>query len=284
MGEIVAAALVSHQPGIMLPEEVRVAVGHGRDTSLVEGFSRVRDALDRTKADIFVIFDTHWVTTATHLVGGLDRYRGTYTSDEVPDLICDYAYDYFGAPELASRVEELGRGRGVPIKAVRSPHMANHYGTLNVLHYVHREERVMSAGVCQTARPDDHLAFGALLRNAISEVEGRVAILASGGLSHAFHPLGELRARSAWDAANVSSQRSRELDARVLELWSEGDHAAVMDLWGEYESVQPEGHFGHYFQMLGALGGRSCGARGVPMSRYESSLGTGQVHVWFDCG
>jgi hypothetical protein len=101
-------------------------------------------------------------------------------------------------------------------------------------------------------------------------------------MSHTFHALGELRARSAWDAANLSSERSRSLDERVVALWGEGNHAAVVDMWGEYESVQPEGRFGHYFQLLGALGGRSCRARGTPLSKYESSLGTGQIHVWFD--
>jgi 3,4-dihydroxyphenylacetate 2,3-dioxygenase len=282
MGQIVAAALLSHQPGIMLPEQVRLSVGRGRDTTLIEGFSRVREALDRAKPDVFVIFDTHWITTMTHLVGGLERYQGTYTSDELPDLISDYAYDYLGAPALASRVEELGRTSGVLVKAVRSPHMTNHYATLNLLHYLHRGEAVMSVGVCQTAGAEDYLAFGALLSSAVADVEGRVALIASGGMSHAFHPLPLLRERSAWDASNVSSENNRLLDARVLELWRDGDHAAVVEFWDDYQSAHPEGGFAHYLQLLGALGGRSCRARGFPMSGYESSLGTGQIHVWFE--
>ena len=34
--------------------------------------------------------------------------------------------------------------------------------------------------------------------------------------------------------------------------------------------------------MVGALGGTDCIARGEQYSDYEASVGTGQVHVWFD--
>jgi hypothetical protein len=34
--------------------------------------------------------------------------------------------------------------------------------------------------------------------------------------------------------------------------------------------------------MVGALGGLSCTARGERFSDYEASVGTGQVHVWFE--
>ncbi len=54
MGEIVAAAVLSHQPTIMAPDPLRVAIGGGRDTTLVPGFARVREALDRARPDTFV--------------------------------------------------------------------------------------------------------------------------------------------------------------------------------------------------------------------------------------
>jgi hypothetical protein len=34
--------------------------------------------------------------------------------------------------------------------------------------------------------------------------------------------------------------------------------------------------------MASALGGRACTAPGVQYSEYEASVGTGQVHVWFE--
>ena len=51
-----------------------------------------------------------------------------------------------------------------------------------------------------------------------------------------------------------------------------------------YLRFEPEGIFGHYLMMLGALGGRDCRARGCMMSNDENAAGTGQAHVWFDLG
>ena len=45
---------------------------------------------------------------------------------------------------------------------------------------------------------------------------------------------------------------------------------------------KPEGMFGHYLIMIGALGERECNAKGRMFSDYENATGTGQVHVWFD--
>ena len=50
----------------------------------------------------------------------------------------------------------------------------------------------------------------------------------------------------------------------------------------EYLRYKPEGRFGHYLMMVAALGGRDCQAKGRLFSDYENSVGTSQVHVWFD--
>ena len=56
----------------------------------------------------------------------------------------------------------------------------------------------------------------------------------------------------------------------------------MIDWVPEYRKVGPEGKFGHYLIMAGALGGAACTAPGELFSEYEASVGTGQVHVWFD--
>jgi hypothetical protein len=80
----------------------------------------------------------------------------------------------------------------------------------------------------------------------------------------------------------VISPAARAIDERVLGHWRDGNHAAVLDLYPEYRRFHPEGLFGHYLMLLGALGGRACGARGRLLSDYENAVGTGQAHVWFD--
>jgi hypothetical protein len=56
----------------------------------------------------------------------------------------------------------------------------------------------------------------------------------------------------------------------------------VIALYPKYRQLNPEGFFGHYLMMVGALGGPRCMAPGRRMSAYENAAGTGQVHVWFD--
>jgi hypothetical protein len=69
-----------------------------------------------------------------------------------------------------------------------------------------------------------------------------------------------------------------------MELWTRGDHAAVLELYPDYlRRFHPEGRFAHYLMALGAIGGADCRVRGEQLSAYENAVGTGQAHVWFDC-
>jgi 3,4-dihydroxyphenylacetate 2,3-dioxygenase len=282
VGEIVAAALFGHQPAIMAPEPLRKAMGRGKDTTLVTSMPELRARLDRTGADTFVVFDTHWLTTIEHVVAGAEHFRGTFTSEELPTLICDYAYEYAGAPALAAKLAELAKSAGVRLTNAVSQHLPVHYPTLNLLHWLRKHERVLSVGVCQTAEPHNWLALGALLADAIRATDHRVALFASGGMSHRFWPMDVILQKGAWDPANVHSDAARELDRRVLALWSAGDHRAVIDLYPKYAELSPEGFFAHYLMLAGALGGRDCAAKGVALSDYENAVGTGQAHVWFE--
>src|SRR5207253_2115031 len=37
----------------------------------------------------------------------------------------------------------------------------------------------------------------------------------------------------------------------------------------------------HFLQMVGAMGGADCRAKGEPLSAYENARGTGNIHIWF---
>ena len=50
----------------------------------------------------------------------------------------------------------------------------------------------------------------------------------------------------------------------------------------EFLRVRPEAKFAHYLMMVAALGGRGDRAPGRAFSEYENSVGTGQMHIWFD--
>ena len=50
----------------------------------------------------------------------------------------------------------------------------------------------------------------------------------------------------------------------------------------EFYRFRPEARFGHYLMMIGALGEGDCTATSRQYGEYENSIGTGQVHLWFD--
>jgi 3,4-dihydroxyphenylacetate 2,3-dioxygenase len=282
MGKIVAAAVVSHQPGIMLPSAVRLELYGGVDTSLVAGFKEMRQALDRVQADTFIIFDTHWFTTLNHILAGAPHFKGLYTSEELPEFLSDFPYDYTGAPELATAIAEAGTADGIRVLNYDKSNMPLHYPTINLVHYLRKNEKILSIGTCQAAQCHNFLDMGRAIAEGIARTDCRVALLAAGGMSHSFEPMDTMLAHMGPDPALVTSAEARDMDIEVLQHWDKGDHAGVIALYPQYRKLNPEGFFGHYLMMVGALGGPQCRAVGTKMSEYENAAGTGQVHVWFD--
>ena len=284
MGEIIGAGVVSHVPTIVLPEAERRALNDGQEISLVSGLRRLRtDVLDRLRPDTVVVFDTHWFTTVEFVVSAHERRAGCYTSEELPRGMARIPYELTGDPELARALAARAADRDdMWIHPSDDPYLPIHYPTINLLPFLQGGERWVSIGVCQTATPADFLLLGELLAEAVSRLDRRVVLLASGGMSHRFWPLQELRLHEASDPVHIVTAEARQADQVVLARWAEGDHAGVIDDMDAYRAHAPEGHFGHYLMMVGALGGRACTASGTALSDYQSAAGTGQVHVWFE--
>lgn len=283
MGQIVGAAVVSHHPGLFRPQADRIEMGNGLDTDLIEGYVRLRKKIDQAEPDTLVIFDTHWFTSGRHIVAGAPHYRGIYTSNEMPWILHDIPYDYDGAPVLAAEIARVGAERNVPVENATNEHIGPEYPTVNLLEPLWRGERVLGAGICQNARMHHFLAMGEVIGEAVRRTDARVVLLASGALSHRMVDL-DFQPRNPrwWDAENISDPKHVALDHEVMGSWAKGDHASVIDRYPELRAAAYEGLCGHYLQMVGALGGRQCTARGEQLSAYENAMGTGNVHIWFD--
>jgi aromatic ring-opening dioxygenase catalytic subunit (LigB family) len=283
MGEIVGAGLLSHVPTIMLPLETRLALNEGKEISLVPGLRRLRaEVLDALAADTIIVFDTHWATTVEFIVTAHARRTGLYTSEELPRGMSQVPYDMRGNPVLAEAIAEAVAAAGTPCTAIDDPYLPIHYPTINLNHYLKGVEAWLSIGVCQTADPEDFLTVGEGVARAIAAAPGRVILLASGSMSHRFWPLRELARHEASDPVHIRTPQARAADLERLDWFAAGDHARVIDTMDAFLRFAPEGRFGHYLMMVGALGGRACRARGRRFSDYENAVGTSQVHVWFD--
>ena len=283
MGEIVGAGLLAHVPTVMFSKEMRLRLNEGKEISLVPGFHRLREeVLDVIKPDVVVLIDSHWFTLWEFVVTGHERREGKLTSEELPRGAPATPYNLKGDPEFAQLVAQKVEANGTRCIANDDPYLPLKYPTVYTAHYLERGEAWLSLGLSQTARDHNFLAVGKGLGEAIEVSDRRVAIIASGAMSHRFWPMDELEYHEASDPSHVRTPEARAADEERLAWFREGDHASVIDSMGDFRQHMPEGNFGHYLIMAGALGGRDCKAIGRQFSDYENSIGTGQVHVWFD--
>ena len=286
MGKIVGAALVSHHPGLMQCEEFRRAMGAGEDSDLIAGYARLRHRIEAARPDVVLIFDSHWFTTGYHLVDGGARYQGSYISDEMPWYLHGVPYDYQGHPELALAIEAVARERGGFNRAICHPELGRHYATVNLVKHLQLERLglpVVTASSCQNCDWEHFLSSGEVIGEAIARSDLRVVLLASGALSHKFNKIDwKPNHPRIFHETNVSSPENAESDKRAIALMREGRHDQIVARWDQDYRRRPWEAFGaHYLQMLGALGGTACRAKGEALSDYENARGTGNIHLWF---
>jgi 3,4-dihydroxyphenylacetate 2,3-dioxygenase len=286
MGEVVGAGLLAHVPTIMLQRQDRLDLNEGREISLVPGLERLRAEVFETLGyDTVVVFDSHWFTTVEFVISAQDVRAGLFTSDELPRGMCRVPYDWRGDPELAHAVAAQGEKHGTWITAIDDPCLPLHYGTVNLWSYLGRglDARWVSvSNTAETGDTEDFLRAGRAVGEAIAQSDRRVLLLASGAMSHTFWPLRELRAHEASDPVHIRTAEARAADQERIAWLQAGDHARVIDTMPDFLRVRPEAKFAHYLMMAAALGERSVRAPGRPFSDYENSVGTGQMHLWFD--
>jgi 3,4-dihydroxyphenylacetate 2,3-dioxygenase len=284
MGEIVGAGLLSHVPTIVLPAADRRELNEGKEISLVPGLQRLREEVFETlDYDTVVVLDSHWATTVEFVVTAQNRRAGLYTSEELPRGMCRMPYDFPGDPELAYSVARFAGKHGTWITPVDDDYLPIYYATVNLWTYLGvPDKRWVSIGVCQTGDTEDHLRLGRALADGIAETDRKVLLIASGALSHTFWPLRELRDHESSDPKHIFSDGAREADYERIAWLQSGRHDRVLQTMPDYLKVKPEARFGHYLMMAGALGEQACTAPGRLFSEYENSVGTGQVHIWFD--
>lgn len=286
MGEVVGAAILAHVPTIMLPEAVRYDLNGGKEISLVPGLKRLRKQIFETlDYDTVVVLDSHWATTVEFVVTSHAERSGLFTSEELPRGMSQIPYAFKGNPELANSMTKYDEKNGTWITPISDPHLPIFYATVNLWHYLGRgldDKKWVSLSVCQTATAEDFKRAGRALGEAIRDSDSKVLLLGSGALSHTFHKLRDLRKHEASDPIHIFTPEAYEYDKKVIEWFEQGDHKAVLDDFDTFKKYKPEAGFYHYLAMAGALGEEDNKSVGRLYSEYENSIGTGQVHIWFD--
>lgn len=279
MGELVLAAKVTHVPSLMLSETIEPLKGtrDGPINSLRQLGRRARER----GADTFVVFDTHWISNFGFHINANAWHRGTYTSPEAPHMISDVAYDYPGNPDLAGLIAAETAKTGPLALAHRVGSLPVEYGTIVPMHYMNADNRFSVVPIASPvfASVDENRRFGAAVHRAVKQSGNRVAVLASGSLSHQLFENAKL-GPEAWN--RISSEFNRQMDLRVLELWRDGRFAEFCAMLPDYtRKCNGEALMADTVMLFGALGWDSYDGEAEQLCDYFPSSGSGQVTVEF---
>lgn len=285
MGEVVGAGLLAHVPTIMLPPETRLELNEGKEISLVPGLQQLRrDVFETLDYDTVVVLDSHWFTTVEFVVTAQDRRAGLFTAEELPRGMCRIPYDWRGDPELAHAMAAADSAHGTWVTAIDDTYLPIYYATLNLWKFLGEglDKRWVSVSVAQTGETEDFLRAGRALGDAVAATDRKVLLLASGALSHTFWKLRQLRDHETSDPSHIRTPEAYAADLERIAWFKDGDHRQVLNTMPEFLRYRPESMFAHYLLMIGALGEGDCTATARQYGDYENSIGTGQVHLWFD--
>ncbi|WP_448042047.1 3,4-dihydroxyphenylacetate 2,3-dioxygenase [Bradyrhizobium liaoningense] len=283
MGQLVLAAKVTHVPSLMLSEMPSSLLRAARESAVSSLRELGRRAKERGVTS-FVVFDTHWLSNFGYHVNANARHRGSFTSHEAPQMIQDLRYDLPGNTNLAEAIAKRAGDAGLNVIAHRVASLGLEYGTIVPMHYMNPDgfAKVVSVASPLFTSFDESRILGEATRRAIDESEERVAVLASGSLSHRLWPNKKL-GPEAW--TSVASEFNRQVDLRVLELWQDRRYREFLDMLPDYATkCNGEGGMADTIMLFAALGWYDYRGTAEQLCDYFPSSGSGQVNVEFHVG
>jgi 3,4-dihydroxyphenylacetate 2,3-dioxygenase len=279
MGELVLAAKITHVPSMYVSE--LPGKHHGCRAAAIEGHRELGRRARARGVDTVLVFDSHWLVNAGYHLNCAPHFRGTYTSNELPHFIHDLSFEYEGNPTLGRLIAERANARDIRTRAHELASLDLEYGTLVPMRYMNddRHFRVVSvAAWCNSHALTDSRGFGEAVREAIDASNSRVAVLASGSLSHRFSPNGSPETAMF----EITDEFDRQVDYRVLELWRAGRFAEFVAMLPRYAlACSGEGAMHDTAMLLGMLGWDRYREPVEIVTDYFASSGTGQINAEF---
>lgn len=251
MGELVFAAKVTHVPTMFVSEQSGPL--QGCREGAIESQRKMGEMARAAGADTYVVLDTHWLVNAGYHINNNARHKDEFTSHEFPQFIEHIEYDYPGNVGLGDAIARHANDLGVHTRAHQVPTLNLEYGTIVPMRYMNDgSQKVVSvAAWCLKAEIDESRAFGEAIRKAVEESDARVALIASGSLSHKIWANRVVEQRTF----EISSEFNRLVDLMVLDLWKQGRIREFLAMLPDYRRhCQGEGGMHDTIMLFGALG------------------------------
>jgi len=280
MGQLVLAAKVTHVPSLMLSEVEGSPLRLARENAVRALRELGRRARERRVAT-FVVFDTHWLSNFGYHINANPRHQGAFTSHEAPHMIQDLCYDLPGNGALADAIAAEAGSAGLNVIAHKVASLGLEYGTIVPMHYMNPDgwAKVISVATPLFTSLEESRILGEATRHAIEQSGERVAIIASGSLSHRLWPNKKL-GPDAW--TSIASEFNRQVDLRVLELWRQRRYREFVEMLPDYAvKCNGEGGMADTIMLFAALGWDEYHGASEQLCEYFPSSGSGQVNVEF---
>jgi 3,4-dihydroxyphenylacetate 2,3-dioxygenase len=280
MGTLALAAKITHVPSMYLSE--LPGRHQGCRQAAIDGHHEIGRRCRALEVDTIVVFDVHWLVNAGYHVNCAPSFKGVYTSNELPHFIKNMPYEHDGNPALGRLIAQAATDAGVPTRAHDATTLELEYGTLVPMRYMNADRRfrvVSVAAWCAWHSLEDSARLGAAVRTAIErQYDGRVAVFASGSLSHRFNDNGSPEE----SIHEISDEFFRQVDLRVVELWKQGDWKTFIRMLPQYaERCVGEGGMHDTAMLLGLLGWNDYDKPVEVITPYFPSSGTGQINAVF---
>lgn len=280
MGKLALAAKITHVPSMYLSEMDGPHKGCRKEA--ISGHHEISKRCRTLGVDTVVVFDTHWLVNSGYHINNAPHFQGVYTSNELPHFIKNMPYEYEGNTDLGFMMAETATAAGVRTRAHHDTTLPLEYGTLVPMRYMNEDQHfkvVSVSALCTVHSLQDSATLGAAFRESIeTHYDGKVAMLASGSLSHRFAQNGV----SEEYLHRVWSPFLEEFDRNVVQMWERGEWPTFTELLPEYaDKCHGEGFMHDTAMLLGAMGWDKYKGKAEVITPYFGSSGTGQINAIF---
>ncbi len=264
---IVAACAVPHPP-LIIPE-----VGKGQEKGIartIESYKEVMRRIAAARPQTVVVITPHTDIYADYMhISPGKSATGSFARFGAPQVQLSASYD----EEFVGCVEKLCRENQIQAGTLGEQHAELDHATLIPLYFLNQfltDYQVVRVGISNLSLLE-HYSLGQLLERASTQLTRRVAIIASGDLSH------KLKA----DGPYGFSAAGPEFDERVMQALGSADFLDLLRF--EPQLCQKAAECGHrpFVMLAGALDRRQVSAERLS---YEGPFGVGYGVVSFTLG
>ncbi|HAT03954.1 MAG TPA: AmmeMemoRadiSam system protein B [Candidatus Magasanikbacteria bacterium] len=260
---LVFAATTPHPP-ILLPSIGKEEIEKLKKTQ--QAFAKVEEELYLSKPHVIAIISPHGqlyddaftLNAHTRFISSFEEFGDHTTRNE-----------WKGAPDMSAHIGHIAMEERIPVRLISDDHIDHGVGVpLHFLATHMPDVKILPIGY-SGLDAKSHLAFGYLLKNAFMDSDKRVALIASGDLSHGL----------TTDAPAGFSKVGKEFDDKIIQLLEAHNTTGIMQMDQKFVNEAAECGYRSLLILLGALQNIDYTFKNYA---YEAPFGVGYLTGVFD--